>query len=120
MAHMVPLPHYTRRTWVLGFDRTHLDADAGVGKASCSGATAALFRLVIHANARTLKTENPCAAGIEQATQGKACLETTTHLDWTWTSKVPAAAGIRPSEAIRSISRRATERTPCVRLSAAG
>jgi len=54
----------TRPTWVFGLDRTHLDADASVGKASWSGPTAALFRLVIHANARTLKTENPCAAGI--------------------------------------------------------
>ena len=53
--------NYTRRTWVFGFDRTHLDADASVGKVTCSGATAALLHLVLDVNADTLKAETPCA-----------------------------------------------------------
>jgi len=57
--------NYTCRTWVFGFDRTPLDADASVGNASCSGATAARFRLVLHVNLCPPKTENPCAAGTQ-------------------------------------------------------
>ncbi len=54
---------YTRGTQVFGLHLTRLDADGRVGNACCSEATAAHFRLALHAESIMLKTENLCTAG---------------------------------------------------------